>query len=76
MGEAIVTSKSLYRGFETRRALHRLIEGIKVSKTSFRAVLRVEHEEKEALDLAKMITRCTVTTLVSVFVVSTCVLLL
>ncbi|HDY74382.1 MAG TPA: hypothetical protein ENH51_04640 [Euryarchaeota archaeon] len=57
MGEAIVTSKSLYRGFETRRALHRLIEGIKVSKTSFRAVLRVEHEEKEALDLAKMITR-------------------
>jgi tRNA acetyltransferase TAN1 len=57
LGEAIVTSRTLYGEFQTTLTLRRLIEGIKVRKTPFRAVLIVEHEEIEALDLAEKITR-------------------
>lgn len=57
MGEAIVTSRTLYGEFQTTLTLRRSIEGIKVTKTPFRAVLRAEHEEIEALDLAEEITR-------------------
>jgi tRNA acetyltransferase TAN1 len=57
MGQTIVTSRTLYGEFQTTLTLRRLIEGIRVAKTPFRAVLRVEHEEMEALKLAEKITR-------------------
>ncbi|MDP6612699.1 MAG: THUMP domain-containing protein [Candidatus Hydrothermarchaeota archaeon] len=55
MGQAVVTSRTLYGEFQTTLTLHRLIEGIKVTKTPFRAVLRAEHEEIKALELAETI---------------------
>lgn len=56
MGKAIVTCRTLYGEFQTTLTLRKIIEGIKVAKTPFRAVLRVEHEEMEALELAEKIT--------------------
>lgn len=57
MGEAVVTCRSLYGEFQTLISLQRLLEGIEVSKTPFRAVLKVAHGEKSPLELAEKITR-------------------
>lgn len=57
MGQAIVTSRTLYGEFQTTLTLRRIIEGIKITKTSFRAVLRAENEDMEALVLAEKITK-------------------
>lgn len=57
MGEAVVTCRSLYGEFQTFISLQRLREGIRVSRTPFRAVLRVRHDELGAMELAEMITR-------------------
>jgi len=57
LGQAVVTSRTLYGEFQTTITLRKLIEGIRVRKTPFRAVLMVEHEEMEALGLAEEITR-------------------
>jgi tRNA(Ser,Leu) C12 N-acetylase TAN1 len=56
MGEAVVTCRSLYGEHQTFISLQRLVEGIKVERTPFRAVLMVEHE-MDALELAEIITR-------------------
>lgn len=57
MGEAVVTCRSLYGEFQTFISLQRLREGVRVSRTPFRAVLRVSHPDMGAMELAETITR-------------------
>jgi tRNA(Ser,Leu) C12 N-acetylase TAN1 len=57
MGEAVVTCRSLYGEFQTFISLRRLTEGIKVTRTPFRAVLRVRHDEMGSMELAEKLLR-------------------